>query len=140
MSDEERLVRLTEMARQVWPEVHSVYEHDGYLDAGALAMQGGYRLLMRIAPHPRALDALEAALLVLSGEGIVTTLPRFSAAVVEAAEKLAESRAKTSAELDAMLGKVPAWAEKLASEWDSSGDPAIRVCAAELRKRARGRQ
>lgn len=57
----ERIARLTELARRVWPQADVERFGDGTM------------VIVRSAPmlacdHPRALDALEAALLVLAGE------------------------------------------------------------------------
>jgi hypothetical protein len=72
MTDDARLQRLTELARKVWP--------DGEADARASAdpnecaacvvlhPDGEWQQALAIMQHPRALDALEAALCVLAGE------------------------------------------------------------------------
>lgn len=70
MTDEARLKRLTELARRVWPEA------EVGPDYGIGGKQRGYSVKASMAAysdgltawHPRALDALEAALLVLAGE------------------------------------------------------------------------
>lgn len=64
-SDDARIARLTELARKVWPDAAIDFEEGHDLEVWTPA-EGAWRC-ERIAmhAHPRALDALEAALLVL---------------------------------------------------------------------------
>ncbi len=140
MTDDERIAKLTELAKKVWPDAEA-YKHDGMIDVGF--MRGVIYLLQIRIWHPRAADALEAALLVLSGEGKALTREVFHEAVHEAATRIAESRRESMAELEEAL--VPAWAEELAKQWetrvcgiDDGYDTALNECIAELRERARG--
>lgn len=66
MSDE-RIERLTELARGVWPDIGLVVASTGQA-AGVHERGGEERMLAMLLCHPRALDALEAALLVLAGD------------------------------------------------------------------------
>jgi hypothetical protein len=82
MSDEERLARLTELALQVWPS--GIVEH-GEADADygpsfSVWVPDPHRKILGIGHealsiiHPRALDALEAALLVMTSDTPVVDL------------------------------------------------------------------
>lgn len=67
MSDEKRLAMLTEMARKVWPDAR-VVQHDANwkVQSGLRVEFGCARWVEHMfVGHPRALDALEAALYVL---------------------------------------------------------------------------
>ncbi len=128
MTDEARIKRLTELARRVWPDaaaavvdgVPSVHEMTDY-----------YGEYIHIARHPRALDALEAALLVLSGDLVLTGDERNL--MRPDIRRVIEANVEVGMAYTKLLVDV----EQLAGEWDRSGDPAIKVCAAELRERAR---
>ncbi len=162
----ERLARMIAMTGRVWPhrtlelrcaEV-SVFDETAWevvQDTGE-----DEDCCLRVVHDGRALDMVEAALLVGSGEGKVLTRQAFHEAVNLAAELIAERRRESMAELDAAF--VPAWAEKLASEWEMvglqvtqearrkhAGNPELEEalelssklmlrCAAELRERAKG--
>ena len=68
MSDEARIARLTELARKVWPEENvQIGNPKGKAPAksGVFVASSEWTLL-GVGAHPRALDALEAALLVLA--------------------------------------------------------------------------
>jgi uncharacterized protein YoaH (UPF0181 family) len=121
MTDEARIERLTELARRVWPmliNVRVVRDPIGH-EAAVLhdVLGGGHSLspqVLRIS-HPRALEALEAALLVLAGEP-------------PGVEQLAEewdARAKEAMGTGASSGVYRAGA--------------ISICAQELRERAKGK-
>lgn len=127
----ERLARLTTMAQRVWPNARAVADGKGAL----LLDKDGERWTARIAfeNQPNALDALEAALLVLAGESCADDVVRALAA-------------KLYAERDDTLDRVM----QLADEWEASvadeehqhyegGCPrcAAEHYAAELRERAR---
>ena len=136
MTDEARIAKLTELARRVWPDVHSVYEHDGYIDAGAIAMQGGYRLHLRIGPHPRALDALEAALLVLAGEGIAESVCRRDCDGYWEQHQRAERATAWVEQLASVIEDMKkhpesvTWAEQLGAivgKWRNGGEPSPNI-------------
>jgi hypothetical protein len=102
MSDDERITRLAELARRVWPDkprlavkLHadsaSATVQDGPKDGGWIDS------LLLVEDHPRALDMLEAALLVGAGDAPLV------AAGQGAMSKLAE----------------PAWVEPLAAAWEA---------------------
>ena len=140
MSDDDRIAKLTELAKKVWPDAEVDADAKGAQAFVGTSAEWGFAV--KIA-HPRALDALEAALLVLSGEGKALTREVFHEAVHEAATRIAESRRESMAELEEAL--VPAWAEELAKQWetrvcgiDDGYDTALNECIAELRERARG--
>jgi hypothetical protein len=63
MTDEERIERLTELARHVWSDAE--IEADRNQVHVETSAEWGFALSIK---HPRALDALEAALRVLAGE------------------------------------------------------------------------
>lgn len=68
MSDDERIARCTELARRVWPEASVEFSCRMWcVDAPNNAHDAVVEMLA-VHDHPRALDALEAALLVLAGE------------------------------------------------------------------------
>lgn len=139
---DERIQRLTELARRVWP-----YERDRLRIE--IDVVGTLRILEKGSDDPLfllddvppecALDALEAALLVLAEDVTI--------------------RGVRGAVLVPMLpGEPPAWAEQLASEWEAKANKWLALphgddhecedachaeatqvlrCAAELRERAR---
>ncbi len=65
VDDEARVKRLTELARRVWVDTSVTCVDGDVMACDAATYDGEY---IRIARHPRAFDALEAALLVLAGE------------------------------------------------------------------------
>lgn len=67
MTDDERLARLTDLAQRVWPGADPLIVDTGKA-AGVHERGGQERMLAMVLAHPRSLDALEAALLVLSGD------------------------------------------------------------------------
>ena len=70
MNDDERIRRLTELARRVWPDRDAqifVASDDEENTCVVLDEKGDWEQHLG-TNHPRALDALEAALLVLAGE------------------------------------------------------------------------
>lgn len=148
-SDDERLQRLTELARRVC-EMEPTIEVVG--PQAAIVWDGPF-VLIDIGGHPHALDALEAALLVLTGDVtirgvrgavLVPMLPidRDAECIVDGL--VAQSQAGQRMRL------VPAWVEQLASEWDMNASMSdcslagtavsdcLLRCAAELRRRAKG--
>jgi hypothetical protein len=70
MTDDARIAKLTEMARRVWPDREVMCEaHGGGLfTMEVLRSTDDTHDLDFAAYHPRALDALEAALCALAGE------------------------------------------------------------------------
>jgi hypothetical protein len=86
VTDEARIARLTELARRVWPQFENLRVVATPIEALVLFDYGSEKrrdtsTLLHV-PHPRALDALEAALLVLSEERpvrlqtVITPLPK----------------------------------------------------------------
>lgn len=67
MTDEERIARLTELARQVFGDELAKNIPPVIYEDGFAMVRGRWCEHMRIR-HPRGLDALEAALLVLVEE------------------------------------------------------------------------
>lgn len=67
MSDDERLQRLTELARRVWPDIDAAIV-DHAQSAGVYARAQGETMVAMVLRHPLSLDALEAALRELAGE------------------------------------------------------------------------
>ena len=123
MSDDERIARLIELARRVWPDAAKggiAYDADNNFKPGEVTLAAHQPewtpLVTLYCNHPRALDALEKALLVLAGE-------------------------------------PPAWVEQLCKQWEREAmEPppetvrtahppyllriALQECAKELRERA----
>ena len=66
MTDEARIARLTELARKAWPRADAERMHVFASQSAAVGDETEELLFVGI--HPRALDALEAALCVLAGE------------------------------------------------------------------------
>lgn len=158
--DEARIGKLTELARRVWPRDREI----AVCQDGAEAEVLGHDCdsLIRIE-HPRALDALEAALLVLAGEpaDFDELLARSSVgqglrALREDPEaELARVEEELTPEVMEILRRAndepPAWVEQLAAKWEAAADahsplgappyPVDRMrrdCARELRERAKG--
>lgn len=107
MNDDARIAKLTKLARRVWPD-----RETGISTAtGAEAVdQRTDDLLVDIGQHPRALDALEAALLVLADEERVPlTERRVLEDRIKAAERDRESILRRYGELHAKLAKIRAW-------------------------------
>jgi hypothetical protein len=159
--DDERIARLTDLARRVWPDRNARVAigeegEEGEEEHGACVILdelGEWEQHLGIT-HPRALDALEAALLVLSSP--------HSGAMRLALRDLAEHGKLSTAKVT-LRDEPPAWVELLASEWEKLAkqadhkvrEPAInataalvkgailtlgdafRHCAAKLRERAK---
>ncbi len=68
----QRLQRLTELARKVWPDRNvtaQLGEGPDEIGAGVLSdVDDDWAQVVVVESHPRALDALEAALCALAGE------------------------------------------------------------------------
>jgi len=113
MSDDERLARLTELARRVWPHARIEWDGDALCVLGPVQQANGRTVVaehLRINPHPRAADALEAALLVLaSGE-------TWHGRMGELDECLRVLRAQYGIDPPHVL-PPPAWVEQLAAEF-----------------------
>lgn len=166
VTDDERIARLIELAQKVWPSAGEVGLSD--LNPGevilAKYLPEWTPLLTLQCDHPRALDALEAALLVLAGDTVVNALIARSSlgAGLHAMQTDPEAELEridaelTNEVMDAIRDAntmPPAWVEALASDWESSyrmlrenypehaGLTLIAHClrdlAAELRKRAK---
>lgn len=119
MTDDERIARLTELARQVWPG----HADEIYASRDAVTSGRGHLLLAVDPEHPHCSDALEAALLVLvhGRETVLRSLARMGIAPRE----------------------PPAWVEELAQRWeaDSKEHESLVVladAAEQLRERAKG--
>jgi hypothetical protein len=156
MSDDERLLRLTELARRVWPDGKYVRELGVYVApngqrARVVNHAAGFDLL-DVKRHPRSLDALEAALLVLTGD---VTIRGVRGAVLvpmlpidRDAERIVDGLVAQS-QTGQRTPLVPAWAEELAVEWEARAARMLReggaeevasevmLCAAKLRERAK---
>jgi hypothetical protein len=140
-SDDARLKRLIELARQVWPELERPFiwtdESVGDVMAAAELDDEGIQYI-HVHPHPRALDALEAALLVLTGEVKGWIRPLGCGFVAEHCG----NDDVCSAEAPQFRADL---AEELAKEWEQEASErpgqqvavVYRSCAVELRNRAR---
>lgn len=146
MSDDERLAQLTKLARKAYRNAgltaaeHEI--HDGHMGYEVLGdVEDG--LMVFVWSHPRALDALEAALLVLAGEDRHRSTTEYAQAMTERAERaeaellIARSSLGTPDvqavidQADADLtdevmrriaeinSKPPAWVEAIASRMES---------------------
>lgn len=135
MSDDERIERLTELARRV-PEWRSLGVHvsgdERYVLLVTRTPDNVYNHPVKIV-HPRALDALEAALLVLSGEAEMIEpwrreMLRDRIEHLERRLKLAPAEPQPDAPTD--IAALPDY-------WDErrrrQGKPDLSRCAAELR-------
>lgn len=154
MSDDKRIQRLTELAGRVWPDredVVALTHVDGSASVVWRTILPSIRLdgvasddrpmttAIRIPPHARAIDALEAALLVLAGEDRHESTKRYAQAMQERAE--AAERRLVDVE------KLADWWERKATDllertrdYDTECEAAaetFQLCAAELRERAK---
>ncbi len=155
VSEDERIARLTELARRVWTQRRNVRVTASEDAAFVMADVGSQSYPVISIPHPRALDALEVALLVLADEVEFRRKmpPREITAFGPTAIEYADGGT-----LHIVADDTPAWVEKLAKEWDKTADdlhvmadkdlrhePEHRAraesyaeCAAELHERAKG--
>jgi hypothetical protein len=105
MSDE-RLERLTELARKAWPAVLHARVRAAYADRHEVTVEtADYHRMRLMVDHPRALDALESALRVLANEPVGDLVWL---------ESLDEERARTASllrDLDAERARVDAQGE-----------------------------
>lgn len=177
MTDQARIERLTELAQRVWPDIHVDVDTSAtpcstegrrlgawvqqYFPRPVGPVESG-PVLLSVPEHPRALDALEAALLVLAGDdpspASLAEIPELSPDALSlgrgvVGRKLASMLPKdwrpTQAQCDAaqlaLTGQVPAWVDELASEFEREAEQpyhpekrhALKHCAAELRERAK---
>jgi len=113
MTDDERIERLTELSRRVWPDAE--IEADRNQAHVGTSAEWGFAVSIK---HPRALEALEAALLVLAGEPSPWV------------EQLAS---EWEVDADACERATPEWGRSCLSV--AKG---LRQCARELRGRAKG--
>lgn len=111
MDDDERLTRLTELARETWPGADPLIVDTGKA-AGVHERGGQERMLAMVLGHPRALDALEAALLVLSGDLELTGEER--SLMRPDIQRIVEANAEVGMAYTQLLVDM----EQLASEWD----------------------
>ena len=130
MTDEARIKRLTELARQAWPHddvavvIASVDVDDSlFVEVQRDEEEESYSLAG--VHHPRALDALEAALLVLADyERVPLTPDAVLADRVRALEKQAGTFADKWQAREAKLEKLAeGWSETLTS---TTASPAYR--------------
>ena len=142
MSDDDRIERLTQLARRMWPDRPYVEVRSGigFAEVRDGPRDGGWIDSLLRVDHGNALDALEAALLVLDGARVVP----------DGALRDAYCRGVVDA-----LEESPAWVEQLAAQWEREAlEPppetvrtahppyllrvALQECAKELRARAKG--
>lgn len=129
MTDEARLARLTELARRVWPELERPHvwapTEVGTAIPGCALDDEGLEYI-HVHPHPRALDALEAALLVLADEERVPLTER--RVFEDRIEALERDRATLVRRYKDRELEQAAWVEALAQEWEvKAGTIARRV-------------
>lgn len=117
MTDEARIARLTEIARRVWQhsEEQPVTVECGL---GACVRSGSRTALDVVATHDRALDALEAALLVLADEERIPLTER--RVFEDRIEALERDRATLVRRYRDRELEQAAWVEDLAEEWSAS--------------------
>lgn len=78
MSDNDRIARLTELARRVWPDASIPVDVTHTQTSARVEIddpRASGPIPLAFLCHPRALDALEAALLVLNGTRIHVMVP-----------------------------------------------------------------
>lgn len=160
MTDDQRIERLTELARRAWlekdgvvvestPQTHGAYvlhEVSGIDTPTGLPISWTGELATIY--HPRALDALEAALLVLDDqERIPLTERRVLEDRIEALER---DRAALTRRYRDREFEGRAWVEELAQQWEAeipklealdvpNAEGLLSKCIAELRERAGGK-
>lgn len=130
MTDDEQIARCTELARRVWPDLDAAIVA-GALSAGVYSGAQNETMVAMILRHPRALNALEAALLVLADDG---DLLRRAIVEVEARSDLRGAHAAEIAMAVLRVARglrnpltedseqeatgVPPWVEQLATAWE----------------------
>lgn len=111
MTDEARLARLTELARRVWPDDREIaVEH--YEKREVIVWGHDGESHARI-DHPRAFDALEAALLVLSGDLVLTGDER--SLMRPDVQRIVQANVDVGMAYTELLLQV----EQLAAEWEA---------------------
>lgn len=120
MTNDERIQRLTELARRVWPDANVDMECRSF--GVYLGEECVWFCDADFDSNPRALDALEAALLVLAGEAplvasgqgaickLVPGLP-----IDHDAERQIDALVTAATKREPL---APAWVEQLAEEWE----------------------
>lgn len=134
MNYDERIARLMELARKVWPEGGEDFacevEYDGI--GYSIQDEAGFTVLL-VRNHPLALDALEAALLVLAQEPSPAVKERH-AKLVAVADKLNSLRRW----IEGFARELEQRADRLDRSHAAMGKAfALREVAAELRERAK---
>lgn len=144
MTDDERIQRLTELARRVWPDQGAGVSWDPFYDVAKVI--NDRRTILFEMQSPRAFDALEAALLVLADD-------EGEAAMFSAGRRFEQAMRKCQSDPPAWVGKLASEWEQRAAKWvsmheshhdeDECADACyaearqVLVCADELRERAR---
>lgn len=140
MSEDERIARLTELARQVYGDGIYSPEHGRPGSVGRSQDKlGGWHVLvmagdgsycpLEIREHPRALDALEVALLVLAGESCADDVVRGLAA------QLCAERGDTLVRLSQLAESWKYLAAQLGEgEYADGARGALQRCWRELRE------
>ena len=147
MSNEERLARLTELARRVpgWKDAVVEYGRHVITVWGQGSEPGEQTLLLTIRHAPSALDALEAALCVLAGDALAEDMLR---SLQSWWERHAVALRMTSRSVHHALGvaisaleqgkpfptmqvltgadaaEPPAWVDELATKWEQWAEDA----------------
>ncbi len=152
MTDESRIARLTELARRAWPEGPTLMAGG---DSAFLFKGDDMIHVALVQEHPRALDALEAALLVLVAGPAAVSLEGYQRDLLEAEARTKEWRQLADEHMQAkneLWLRTQAWVEQLAAKWEHdagielahstgpyrSGRAALyNECARELRERAK---
>lgn len=146
MSEQARLARLTELAREAWSTLQDVRVYADWRGHASVTYPDSpvtRQRLISFEAHPRALDALEAALLVLADEA---RIPLTADQVTrDALEKLAEewearhridhgtSYMKCARELRARIGKPMRVTDEMvergyaAQEYMAQSKPSVRA-------------
>ena len=159
MSDE-RIKRLTELARRVWPDredVVALTHVDGSASVVWRTILPSIRLdgvasddrpmttAIRIPPHARAIDALEAGLMVMNGESFCWGSPvewikrkqRFIEALVAERSKLLAYVTAMADEWEREASDRPPGGQQVTDLLSPSAKRQLRECAAQLRYVAR---
>lgn len=122
MTDEARIARLTDLARSVWPFYDVSVDADDDGSAAYVNNEPDAPPFIEIC-HPRALDALEAALLVLADEArIPLTADQVTRDALESCRRDREALTKRIREERAAM-------EKLAEQWEAEAlEPPPEAC------------
>jgi glycine/D-amino acid oxidase-like deaminating enzyme len=138
--DDERLARLTELARRLWPDQGATVRWDAFYDVAKVVNERGTILFEM--QHPRSLDALEAALLVLAGEDPLgkwaRKLAEDSVRAGDAAEAALAMRADESRpvgilDMLAVYAQPHDWVEQLAAKMEANGRQLVEKASPEMR-------